>query len=66
MNTTVVSIFFFISAAICFGFIAFLVYYGKDGWGWMLFVWLVLFGSVKIKRDDCKCNRTEQESSKNQ
>ena len=49
MNATVVASVLFLAFTMCMGLVAWLITKGISGWGWILFVSILFFGSVSIK-----------------
>jgi len=49
MNATVVASVLFLSFTMCMGLVAWLISKNFSGWGWILFVSILFFGSVSIK-----------------
>lgn len=68
MNSTIVFSVIFISFAACMASAAFLASKGMPGWGWILFVSLVFFGSVSIRKTSIatcpKCGHAFEVKSK--
>jgi len=49
MNATVVASVLFLSFTMCMGLVTWLISKNFSGWGWILFVSILFFGSVSIK-----------------
>ncbi len=52
MNMTIVLIFFFFSFVLCIGICAYLMVSNVGGWGWLLLIIILFFGSIKISSHD--------------
>ena len=52
MNLTVIFVFNFLMRAVCFGGAAFLAYYDKAGWGWLIFAGIVTSIYTENKKSD--------------
>lgn len=48
MKDMVVVIVYMLALIAMFSIVGFLIYQGKDGWGWILFVGLLIFGNINI------------------